>query len=69
MPLIFSGKQQTGQHALIFPPAYNWRTTQLHYLFTDGCGDVDHCQACHARYAKDVFPNIHRTQGRQGPHP
>jgi len=36
--------------------------TQLHYLFTDGCSGVAHCHACYAHYAKDVFPNIRRTQ-------
>jgi len=30
---------------LIFPPAWNWQTTQLHYLFTDECGGVVHCHA------------------------
>jgi len=39
---------------MIIPPTYNWRTTQLHYL-------LHHCHACHARYAKDLFPNIHRS--------
>jgi len=36
---------KTRQHALIFTPAQNWRTTQLHYLFTDGCGGMAHCHA------------------------
>jgi len=33
---------------MIFTPAWNWWTTQLHYLFTDGCGGVANCHTCHA---------------------
>jgi len=46
------------KHALIFPPAKNWRTTQLHYLFTDGCGGVAHCQACHAHIRLLIFLRV-----------
>jgi len=46
---------QTRQHALIFPQAQNWQTTQLHYLFTDGCGGVAHCHAYHAHIRFLIF--------------
>jgi len=35
-------ERKTRQHARIFPPANNWQTTELHYLFTDGCGGMAH---------------------------
>jgi len=29
--------------------------TQLHYLFTDGCGGVAHCHTCHAHICLLIF--------------
>jgi len=29
--------------------------TQLHYLFTDGCGGAAHCHACHAHIRLLIF--------------
>jgi len=44
------------QHALIFPPAKNWRTT-LHYLITDACGagGVPYCHAYRAHFCLLIF--------------
>jgi len=45
---------------LIFPPAtaYNWRMTQLHYLFTDVCDGMAHYHECHAHICLLIFCTV-----------